>query len=460
MSVYPAPQFPISAVFNSNQWLAASGISSTYVTIAGTQTITGAKTFSTAPIISSISNIGVLTLPTTTGTLALVSQIPTNANYVDLTTAQSVGGTKTYSSPILEANGTASLPSYSFTNNTGTGLYLINPGFLGFSISGSVIASLSASDLNIGVPLTLPVGTAAAPSTRFSGDLATGIYQDSVGSLKITANGTLAQTISSSGITIANALTVSTGGVISTASGSAGAPAFRVGSSVVGMWSPATDQLAFGIASTQKMLIATGGTTCYQTLIGINGTASAPSFCFQSDTQCGMFRSAAGEIGLSCGGQRFAKLNADNQQFVDKASQIQRVIFNSSSTSGDVVNFYQTAGSTATYWYYNNSNAYGTICDEKVKKNIRDIDRTKASDFIKQIATKKYELTTNNATNNGFIAQDLQAVSNKIGDFSQVITTDHDDGMLGVAHNELLAVLIAAVQNLISRVEALESVKK
>ena len=44
--------------------------SASFVTLSGNQTITGTKTFSSSPIISSITNIGTLTLPTTTGTLA------------------------------------------------------------------------------------------------------------------------------------------------------------------------------------------------------------------------------------------------------------------------------------------------------------------------------------------------------------------------------------------------------
>ena len=67
-----------------------------YVDLTSAQTISGVKTFSAAPVISSITNTGTLTLPTTTGTLALVSQIPTNANYVDLTTNQTVAGQKTF----------------------------------------------------------------------------------------------------------------------------------------------------------------------------------------------------------------------------------------------------------------------------------------------------------------------------------------------------------------------------
>lgn len=68
-------------------------------TLGKNQTITGKKTFSTAPEISSITNTGgTLTLPIATGTLALASQIPTNATFVDLTTTdQTISARKLFS---------------------------------------------------------------------------------------------------------------------------------------------------------------------------------------------------------------------------------------------------------------------------------------------------------------------------------------------------------------------------
>ena len=54
--------------------------SSSFVTLSGNQTITGTKTFSSAPIISTITNIGTLTLPTTTTTLIGIDTSDTLTN--------------------------------------------------------------------------------------------------------------------------------------------------------------------------------------------------------------------------------------------------------------------------------------------------------------------------------------------------------------------------------------------
>lgn len=85
------------------------------VSLASDNTWTGMQTFSTAPVISTITNTGTLTLPATTGTLALTSEIPTNSNYADLTTDQTIGGIKTFSSaPVISSisnTGTLTLPT-------------------------------------------------------------------------------------------------------------------------------------------------------------------------------------------------------------------------------------------------------------------------------------------------------------------------------------------------------------
>ena len=89
-------------------------IDSTVATLTGTQTLTN-KTLTT-PVISSITNTGTLTLPTSTGTVALTSDIPTAVS--DLTndsgfttntgTVTSVGGTGTVNGLTLSGTVTTS----------------------------------------------------------------------------------------------------------------------------------------------------------------------------------------------------------------------------------------------------------------------------------------------------------------------------------------------------------------
>jgi len=99
-------------------------IDSTVATLTGSQTLTN-KTL-TSPIISSISNTGTLTLPTSTGTVALTSDIPTNNN--ELT------------------NGAG------YTTNTGdiTNVSVSGTGLSGGGSSGSVTITSNATSANTG----------------------------------------------------------------------------------------------------------------------------------------------------------------------------------------------------------------------------------------------------------------------------------------------------------------------
>jgi hypothetical protein len=147
------------------------------VTIAGNQTITGIKTFSAAPAISTISNTGTLTLPTSTGTLALVSQIPTNSTYVDLTTTQSISGAKTFSSATTFANGVVGSPSLNFSGSSTSGMWwdsvnsevsFSNAGVKGFYVGSGYTVSPQR--------FFITDGTAALPSLALFNSSTTGLY--------------------------------------------------------------------------------------------------------------------------------------------------------------------------------------------------------------------------------------------------------------------------------------------
>jgi hypothetical protein len=81
------------------------------VDLTTAQTLTN-KTLTT-PVISSISNTGTLTLPTTTGTVALTSDIPSLTGYVTETGTQTLSN-KTLTTPVISSisnTGTLTLPT-------------------------------------------------------------------------------------------------------------------------------------------------------------------------------------------------------------------------------------------------------------------------------------------------------------------------------------------------------------
>ncbi len=91
------------------------------VTTDTDQTISGIKTFNSGKLIATnITNTGTLTLPTTTGTIALTSQIPSIANLVTTDTDQTVTGIKTFSSGKLVASNITNTGTLTLPTTTGT----------------------------------------------------------------------------------------------------------------------------------------------------------------------------------------------------------------------------------------------------------------------------------------------------------------------------------------------------
>lgn len=111
------------------------------------------------------SNINV-TLPNATGTLALVSQIPNNTSYVDLTTNQSVGGVKTFTSPPVISSitngGTVTIPTGTDTLANLNGaqilqnkkLFMSNNTFVNDVDNTKIVSFLNNGSTNTGVQFT------------------------------------------------------------------------------------------------------------------------------------------------------------------------------------------------------------------------------------------------------------------------------------------------------------------
>lgn len=255
--------------------------SSSLVTITGNQTITGVKTFSTAPIISTITNTGTLTLPTSTGTLALVSQVPTNADYVDMKTNQTVGGNKIFSND-TSWNGISSI------GPTGT-----------FSIASpsatATVAFGGLSNITLTLPATAGVIASLAANQTFTGN---NFFQ---GQLVSTASSSA--TLASSPIYINPATTPMSA-----------ANDYRW----FYMLAPPTSGSSSGTASTFTIAgpPSTAATNNYsaQIIAGVtsipSGTVGAPSLVFGNSNTTGLYSSAANTVNVSISGAVAATVNS------------------------------------------------------------------------------------------------------------------------------------------------------
>lgn len=144
-----------------------SGLCGIYYDKAGAGTDTNHLLFD-----DTITGIHTTLIPSTGGTLALTSQIPTNLQYVDLTTGQTVGGAKTFSSTLKV--GTAATDQISISTAT---VSIVNS-------TGVASVSLAGGEATAGASITAASGTlnfntsnASSPTLRLA-ILNTGIATD------------------------------------------------------------------------------------------------------------------------------------------------------------------------------------------------------------------------------------------------------------------------------------------
>jgi len=74
------------------------------------------------------------------------------------------------------SDGSASLPSLTFTSDPDTGLFLISPNNLGITVGGVEQIDISSSATTFTNPLLAPNGVVSAPAYSFSGDTDSGMY--------------------------------------------------------------------------------------------------------------------------------------------------------------------------------------------------------------------------------------------------------------------------------------------
>lgn len=85
--------------------------------------------------------------------------------------------------------------------------------------------------------------------------------------------------------------------------------------------------------------------------------------------------------------------------------------------------------------------------DRRLKKNIEDINGINALAFILALNPKSYTLKKDNRNALGFIAQDMQEVMRKLN-VEYPLIKERDDGMLSLNYQNLIALIISAIQEI------------
>lgn len=193
-------------------------------------------------------------------------------------------------------NGTAGVPSISFTSETNTGIFRPSGSTLGFSVQGSQKAQFTASALEMSTFLDLVAGTASQPGLAFVSDTNTGLYSISDGVIGVSTNGVSNYVFSPNGITSTKP--------IYEADGTVSAPSYSFSSSTnTGIFSSSANQLA--IAANGTLVFVARDTSVRIPNVPLhveNGTVSVPTYTFENDIDTGLYSEAANTLGITAGG--------------------------------------------------------------------------------------------------------------------------------------------------------------
>jgi len=143
---------------------------------------------------------------------AVAPTLLTTAGGVDLFTFQ-WDGTNYYteSGQYLGATGNASTPSYSFTNDSNTGIYNSSADSLSITTNGLVRKTVSTTSETATLPQLGRDGSAAAPTYSFANDSNIGMYRAGADTLGFSTAGTIKMSISPQGVITTTALVPTTG---------------------------------------------------------------------------------------------------------------------------------------------------------------------------------------------------------------------------------------------------------
>ena len=100
--------------------------------------------------------------------------------------------------PFRGADGSASIPTFSFTSDDNIGMFRISENVLGFSTSGIqrlAIGNTTSNEIVSTLTFRGPAGSVTEPTYSFSGDSNTGIYSSAADAMAFTTGGTLRLTL-------------------------------------------------------------------------------------------------------------------------------------------------------------------------------------------------------------------------------------------------------------------------
>jgi hypothetical protein len=251
--------------------------------------------------------IPTLANPTGTVGLAAVNGVATTymrsdaAPVLSQAIAPTWSGQHTWSLALRAPDGLVGTPAFTFATDPDTGLWRAGANDLRVSAGGSFIGQWSAT----GAYHLYQDGNAGGPSVSFFADTDTGIYRVGADQLGMSCGGVIQARFRSNTLDLYVGGSIKSqlqNGLVYVDDGVASGPAYSFLNEVgAGFYRAGADNIRYAATGSivVMQLSSTGG---FWNADGTNGNAGSPNFSFVGDTNTGIYRRGADQLGFAEGG--------------------------------------------------------------------------------------------------------------------------------------------------------------
>lgn len=422
---------------------------------------------------TNLGQIYVYNIDTYTDTTLNVSTISLNQNYPDLNISSLDGDVNILSN----TNVTGNLDSTTLSSGSAT---ITTAGITTANITTSNVTTGNISTANVSTKILNAIGSNTAPTYSFTGDTNTGIYSSGADIVNIACGGvnTLQVNPAATGLYTSKIL------ALSDASGVAKPEySFSIDSDT-GMYCDTVGTLSFVSGGVKKCDMSTVIAPAVQ-IQNINGSVSAPSYGFANATNTGMYYSAD-ELNFAVNGTRHVAIWDDDINVTSSRSRISVDKADASSNVGNNVGISIGCGNSKAgielvsesaslhylqYFYSSSTTLAGSISvngataafnsssDVRLKKDFTDI--LNVTDLLDKIKIYEYTLKDSEKRHVGVIAHELKEILPNIVTLAKEIKADIKKDDLSICDQVnyvgLVPYLIKSVQELSAQVRELKT---
>lgn len=208
---------------------------------------------------------------------------------------------------LIGTDGTAVLPSYTFSADLDTGMYRIGANTVGISTNGVRTVSIAPSGLQVDLGQLFALdGAAGVPGYSFASDIDTGLYRIGSDVIAVTTGGASRAFWDSPGSRFVNGLQMQN------MDGTLGLPGYSFSADTnTGFYRPAADDIAVVGGGVELLRINGGGLYPRFSVFPNDGTVGAPAYSFNADTNTGIYRAASDDFVIAAGGADIAHFTSN-----------------------------------------------------------------------------------------------------------------------------------------------------